>query len=126
MSRMTPPKGAERWWDVARSQIGYILLNRDGRPSSRGRSYERMWIRDGSLTCNALLDFGHAEEVRAFLDWFAPMQYDNGKVPCADSRGSGPVPENDSHGQFIYAMATYAKYTGDLSFCAHHERIVGR
>ncbi len=128
VAQMTPPKGAERWWDVARSQIGYILLNRDGPAIQPGsRSYERTWIRDGSLTCNALLDFGHAEEVRAFLDWFAPMQYDNGKVPCcADSRGPDPVPENDSHGQFIYAMATYAKYTGDLSLLRkHYERIVG-
>lgn len=119
---MTPPKGAERMWDVARAQLGYILVNRDGAAIQPGsRSYERTWIRDGSLTCNALLDFGMQREVRDFLDWFAPYQYDNGKVPCCvDARGPDPVPEHDSHGQFIYAINTYAQYTGDLDFLRRH------
>lgn len=127
LAEMTPPRGAEHLWDVVRSQLAYILINRDGAAIQPGsRSYERTWIRDGSLTCNALLDFGHQQEVRAFLDWFAPYQFDNGKVPCcADWRGPDPVPEHDSHGQFIYAMAQYALQTGDLSLLEkHYDRIV--
>ena len=38
----------------------------------------------------------------------------NGKVPCCvDARGADPVPENDSHGEFIYLVAEYYRYTGD-------------
>jgi hypothetical protein len=40
---------------------------------------------------------------RDFLKWFAPYQFENGKVPCCvDGRGADPVPENDSGGQLIY------------------------
>ena len=119
---MAPPKGAEHLWDVARSQLAYILVNRDHTAIQPGsRSYERTWIRDGSLTCNAMLDFGLHNEVRDFLDWFAPYQYSNGKVPCCvDGRGPDPVPEHDSHGQFIYALNAYAQYTGDRAILERH------
>ena len=57
---------------------------------------------------------GHYKEVREFLEWFAPYQFENGKIPCCvDSRGSDPVPENDSHGEFIYLVAEYYRQTGD-------------
>jgi len=52
--------------------------------------------------------------VREFIDWYAKFQFDNGKIPCCvDSRGADPVPENDSHGQFIYLVAEYFRHTGD-------------
>jgi hypothetical protein len=104
--------------DVARAvqaQVGWILVNRDSvgiQPGSR--SYARSWIRDGSLTCTALLRTGHAEPVREFIEWFAPYQYDNGKVPCCvGPLGSDPVPEHDSGGEFIYLVAEYHRHTGD-------------
>src|SRR6185295_6320496 len=35
-------------------------------------------------------------------------------VPCCvDEHGATPVPENDSHGEFIYAIAEYYRHTGD-------------
>ena len=38
----------------------------------------------------------------------------DGKVPCCvDRRGADPVPEHDSHGEFIYLVAEYYRYTGD-------------
>ena len=38
--------------------------------------------------------------------WYAPYQFASGKVPCCvDARGADPVPENDSQGEFIYAVA---------------------
>ena len=83
------------------------------------RSYERSWIRDGALTSAALLRLGHAEEVREFLEWFAPYQFANGKVPCCvDRRGADPVPEHDSHGEFIFLVAEYLRYTGDRALVA--------
>ena len=67
----------------------------------------------------ALLRLGHPEQVRDFLEWYAPFQFPNGKVPCCvDARGADPVPENDSHGELVYAIADYFRYTGDTAFLA--------
>jgi hypothetical protein len=52
--------------------------------------------------------------VREFLEWYAPHQYANGKVPCVvDRRGADPVPEHDSSGEFIFLVAEYTRYTGE-------------
>lgn len=101
--------------NTLRANLAYILINRDGPAIQPGsRSYERSWIRDGSLTSAALLRLGHYAEVRDFIDWYAKYQFDNGKIPCCvDSRGADPVPENDSHGEFIYLVAEYYRHTGD-------------
>lgn len=95
--------------------IAHILINRDGPAIQPGsRSYERSWIRDGALTSAALLRFGHADAVREFIEWYAKFQYANGKVPCCvDARGPDPVPEHDSHGEFIYLVMEYFRHTGD-------------
>lgn len=115
--RIELPKSAGRISESLRANLGYILINRDGSAIQPGsRSYERSWIRDGSLTSTALLRLGHSKEVREFLEWYARFQFDNGKIPCCvDARGSDPVPENDSHGQFIYLVAEYFRHTGDTA-----------
>ena len=52
--------------------------------------------------------------VREYIDWFAPHQFADGKVPCCvDHRGADPVVENDSHGEFVYLIAQYYRYTRD-------------
>ncbi len=112
-----PPSG-ERLVNTLRSNLAYILINRDQvgiQPGSR--SYERSWIRDGSLTSSALLKLGIHEEVRDFLNWYAGYQYDNGKVPCVvDHRGPDPTPEHDSHGELIFGLYQYYLFTGDTDF----------
>ncbi|HUF26094.1 MAG TPA: discoidin domain-containing protein [Gemmatimonadaceae bacterium] len=112
------PPSARRVSETLRSTLAYILINRDGPAIQPGsRSYERSWIRDGSLTSAALLRLGHPEPVRQFAEWYAPFQYPNGKVPCCvDARGADPVPEHDSHGQLIYLITEYYRYTGDRAF----------
>lgn len=97
------------------STLGYILINRDGPALQPGsRSYQRSWIRDGALTGAALLRFGHGDVVRDFIRWYAGFQYPNGKIPCCvDRRGADPVPEHDSHGEFIYIVMEYFRHTGD-------------
>ncbi|HEX6745767.1 MAG TPA: discoidin domain-containing protein [Longimicrobium sp.] len=112
-----PPQG-QRIVDAMRSNLAFILINRDGPGIQPGsRSYERSWIRDGSLTSAALLRMGHADEARAFAEWYAPFQYASGKVPCCvDRRGADPVLENDSHGELIYLVAEIARHTGDRAF----------
>lgn len=104
--------------NTIKSNLAYILLNQDGAAIQPGsRSYDRSWIRDGSLTATALLRLGHTDEARAFVEWFAKYQFPNGKVPCCvDSRGADPVPEHDSHGELIFAVAEVYRHTGDRDF----------
>jgi hypothetical protein len=98
-----------------RTALAHILLSRDGvalRPGTR--SYARSWIRDGAMMADALLRLGETQAVRDYVDWYAPHQFSNGKVPCCvDHRGADPVPENDSHGELIHAIAQLYRYTGD-------------
>src|SRR4051812_6336046 len=112
---ITLPPSASRYTQTMRAQLADILINRDGAAIQPGsRSYSRSWIRDGSLTSTALLRLGHDKDVKDFIDWYAPYQYDNGKIPCCvDEHGATPVPENDSHGEFIYLVAEYYRHTGD-------------
>jgi hypothetical protein len=114
------PDAGSRVANSIASTLGYILVNRDGSAIQPGsRSYERSWIRDGSLTSTALLRFGHADAVRDFLLWYARYQYPDGKIPCCvDRRGADPVAEHDSHGEFIYLVMEYFRHTGDLALLA--------
>ncbi len=116
--RIDLPPSAARFTETMRANIAYILINRDAAAIQPGsRSYSRSWIRDGSLTSTALLRTGHAPVVKEFIEWYAPYQYANGKVPCCvDEHGATPVPENDSHGQLIYVIAEYYRHTGDKAF----------
>jgi len=112
------PPAAEPLVKTLRTTLAYILINRDRRALQPGsRSYDRSWIRDGALTSAALLRLGHAEEVRDFIEWYAPYQYTSGKVPCCvDSRGADPVPEHDSHGELIYLIGEHYRFTRDRAF----------
>lgn len=109
------PSSAEKLVNIMRSNLAYILINRDRAGIQPGsRSYDRSWIRDGALTSAALLRFGIKQEVHDFIDWYARYQYPNGKIPCVvDTRGADPVPENDSHGEFIYAVLQYFRFSND-------------
>ncbi|HSL87866.1 MAG TPA: hypothetical protein VK870_01045, partial [Ignavibacteriaceae bacterium] len=112
------PKSADKIINTWKSNLAYIIINIDNagiQPCSR--SYERSWIRDGSLTSSALLKSGIVNEVKEFIDWYADHQYESGKVPCVvDSRGPDPVPEHDSHGQLIYLIKEYFNFTKDTTF----------
>lgn len=112
------PKSADKIINTYKSQLAYILINRDKAGIQPGsRSYERSWIRDGSLTSSALMKSGIVKEVREYIDWYSDYLYEDGKVPCVvDKRGPDPVPENDSHGQYIYAIKEYYNFTKDINF----------
>jgi len=101
--------------DTARSALAQILMSRDGPALQPGtRSYARSWVRDGAMMTEGLVRSGHADIAAAFVRWYAPHQFSNGKVPCCvDARGSDPVPENDSHGELIFAIAELWRYTHD-------------
>ena len=112
------PESGKKIVDTWKSNLAFILINKDRAGIQPGsRSYERSWIRDGSLTSSALLKSGIVPEVKDFIKWYAAHQYDNGKVPCVvDTRGPDPVPENDSHGEFIYLIKEFFNFTKDTVF----------
>ncbi|HSD64409.1 MAG TPA: discoidin domain-containing protein [Ignavibacteriaceae bacterium] len=112
------PQSADRIINTYRSNLAYILINKDYAGIQPGsRSYERSWIRDGALTSSALLKSGIIDEVKDFINWYTANQYENGKVPCVvDTRGPDPVSENDSHGEMIYLIKEYFNFTKDTSF----------
>jgi hypothetical protein len=112
------PPSAQPIVNTVKSNLAYILINRDGPGIQPGsRTYERSWIRDGSLTSTALLQMGLRDEVREFIDWYASYQFPDGKIPCVvDTRGADPTNEHDSHGEFIYAVKTYFDYTHDTTW----------
>lgn len=103
---------------AVKSNLAYILIHRDGpmlRPGSR--RYGRTWIRDAAITSAALLAFGHSGEVREFLRWYAGYQAVDGAVPCClDPWGPDPMIEHDSGGEFLSTLASYYRYSGDLTF----------
>jgi hypothetical protein len=112
------PPAAAQLVNTLRSNIAYILINRDGPSIKPGsRTYDRSWIRDGSLTSTALLQVGFRDEPREFIDWYAAYQYPSGKIPCVvDQRGPDPLPEHDSHGEFIFAVMQYFRFSGDTTW----------
>ena len=128
--RLEGPPAAQPLLRTLRSNLAYILVERDGpalRPGTR--SYARSWIRDGALISAALLRLGHAATVRSYIEWFARYQDDDGRVPCCvDRRGADSVPENDSHGELLFTIAEHWRFTRDADFLRlifpHVERAV--
>ncbi|MEA3063597.1 MAG: hypothetical protein QOJ27_25 [Sphingomonadales bacterium] len=109
------PPAAQPIFRSVRTALGHILATREGaalRPGSR--AYARSWIRDGTMMSTALLRMGLAEPASRYLLWYAPYQYDGGKMPCCvDARGADPVPEHDSDGEFIHLVAQLHNYAPD-------------
>ncbi len=108
--------------ETLKSTLGYILINADGAALQPGpRAYKRTWIRDGALISAALLRLAHPDEVRAFIEWYAPYQFDDGSIPCCvDARGADRAVEHDSHGQWIYLIGEYYRFTRDVGLLTQH------
>ncbi len=109
-----PPQG-QRIEDTMKTSLAHMLMSRQGPILQPGtRSYNRSWIRDGAMMAEGLNRLGHADLSADYLRWYAPFVFENGKVPCCvDARGADPVPENDSHGEFIFLAAETYRYTKD-------------
>ena len=122
------PADAQAVADSLRSALVHMLISRDGpalRPGTR--SYARTWVRDGAMMVAALLRLGELDAARDFVDWFGGQVFASGKVPCCvDERGADPVPENDSHGQYLYAVAEVLRASGDAAWAQAHWDTVQR
>jgi hypothetical protein len=113
--KLRVPTSKQAIADTLATAFSQILTSRDGPMLKPGtRSYDRAWIRDGAMMSEALLRMGRADVARAFADWYRPNLFDSGKVPCCvDFRGADPVPENDSHGEYIFLVHQLYRFTGD-------------
>lgn len=118
--RIRLASGAQACVAALRTATAHILVNRDGPALQPGpRRYTRSWIRDGATMSAALLRMGFADEVRDFLDWYAPHQREDGNVPCViDRKGVDWLAEHDSHGQLAFTLAEHYRIAGDLDFAA--------
>lgn len=116
------PPQAQPVADTMRSALAQILMSREGpalRPGTR--SYARSWVRDGAMMVAGLVRMGEAQAAREFVDWFGGYIFDSGKVPCCvDQRGADPVVENDSHGQYLFAVAELWRHTQDRTLLERH------
>jgi hypothetical protein len=112
---LTLPPDAQPIADTLRSSLAHMLMSRDGPALQPGtRSYARSWVRDGAMMVAGLLRLGEVQASREFVQWYAKFLFASGKVPCCvDARGADPVPENDSHGEFIFAVAELWRHTAD-------------
>jgi hypothetical protein len=112
------PESGTKLVNTFKSNLAYILINKDGVATQPGsRCYERSWIRDGAISASALMKFGMIKEARNYIDWYSQYQYANGKIPCVvDTRGPDPVPEHDSHGEYIYLVHEIFKFTKDTTY----------
>jgi hypothetical protein len=125
------PGADQRIADTLATSLAHMLMSRDGPALQPGtRSYARSWVRDGAMMVAGLLRLGEVDAAREFTDWFAGHIFASGKVPCCvDSRGADPVVENDSQGQYLYAVAEVLRHTGDTAWAAQHwptvQRVVG-
>lgn len=120
-ARFRVPAAGEHIVDNLRTALAHMLVSRVGPRLQPGtRSYARAWIRDGAMIGEGLLRLGREDVAEQFLRWYAPYQFESGKVPCCvDDRGADPVPENDSHGQLVYSVAELYRYTGDRALLEH-------
>nr|WP_315049651.1 discoidin domain-containing protein [uncultured Brevundimonas sp.] len=111
-----PPEG-QRIEDVLKSSLAHMLMSRQGPILQPGtRSYNRSWIRDGAMMAEGLNRLGLSDLSEDYLRWYAPYLFSSGKVPCCvDARGADPVPENDSHGEFVFLAAEAYRYGGDVA-----------
>jgi hypothetical protein len=109
--------------NVMRANLAYLLINRDKSSLHPGsRCYDRAWIRDGSIMCQALLDNGLFKEVKDFLMWVTSCQMKNGRIPCMlELNGkmpgwSGGWVEWDGQGAYVFAITSYYRFTKDKAF----------
>ncbi|SDY19355.1 Carbohydrate binding domain (family 11) [Lysobacter sp. yr284] len=118
--RLRVPASGQHLVDTLRTALAHMLISRTGPRLQPGtRSYARAWIRDGAMINEGLLRLGREDVAEQFLRWYAPYQFANGKVPCCvDDRGSDPVPENDSHGELIFAIAEQYRYDRNRALLA--------
>ena len=105
--------------DALQTTLAYILINRDGPAIQPGsRNYARSWIRDGALTSDGAARDRATPRRCATSCAGTRATSSRRQASRAASTAAAPirVPENDSNGEFIYAVAEYYRFTRDVGF----------
>jgi hypothetical protein len=111
--------------NMVKANVAYNLITRDGPGFQPGsRSYDKAWMRDGSIAALSMFEMGFRDEIREFIEWFAAYQFDTGEIPpIIDNKHEDPMWEEkqglqefDSQGQFVNLVREYYAYTRDVEF----------
>ncbi|MFH1369503.1 MAG: hypothetical protein ABII64_10315 [Elusimicrobiota bacterium] len=108
--------------DFVKSNIGYILINRDRALIQPGsRNYQRSFVRDGAILSTTLLSLGYTDEVKEYIEFTAKSIRKDGFVPFIMEVDKMPDyvkdwVELDSQGEFVFLVMEYYRYTGDKAF----------
>lgn len=117
----------DRLIQFMKSNVGYVLLNRDGPWFKPGaRNYNHSWMRDGALTGVAMLRMGKPELVSEFIRSFSGFIGDSGWVPYMVMEDGRPVAHNpnpnsgegqeyDSQGEYVFIVRQYYDFTRDVT-----------
>jgi hypothetical protein len=126
--QLTLPASSREVAGTVRTALAQILMSRDGPALEPGtRAYARSWIRDGAMMVAGLVRTGDVAAAREFVDWFSGYVFPSGTVPCCvDARGADPVVENDSSGEYLFAVAEVWRHSRDAAFLARHWPVVQR
>ncbi|MDY7040235.1 MAG: hypothetical protein SVX38_05165 [Chloroflexota bacterium] len=97
------------------ASVGYLLLALDPEgPHPGPLAHDALWARDAAYIGSALLQFGHADAVRAYIPKVFAAQEADGRVPPIQGEN---IPwdddEWDAQGQAIFLVTSYHRYTGD-------------
>lgn len=115
----------KRLIDVLKSNLGYVLINRDGPWFKPGpRNYNHAWMRDGVLSGLATMRCGINDMVKEFITEYSKHIRSDGWVPWMILESGNPITFNadpssgegqeyDSQGQFPFIVRQYYDYTGD-------------
>lgn len=126
--RIQLPESEQRLVDLIRSNIAYIMINRDGvRLQPGSRNYKRSWIRDGALMSAAMIHFGVNQPALEYIEWYTQFVEPSGYVPAIiEDDKPLPILECDSFGQYIYLVTEYWKFTHDEAFARRYYPVVQR
>ncbi len=111
-------------FDSMRSNLAYILINKDGDALQPGsRAYEHSWIRDSSVMAAALLRANLGEYSRRYALWISEAVESDGRVPhILNARTRQPAHfgqdwnQWDGQGAYVFTVADYYNFTGDREF----------
>ena len=102
-------------------------LARSGKRDSGTWMYNMEWVRDDVMVTIALLQSGMVDEARTLLTkLLAHSVGDDGRT-YESSRWAGfDYTELDQNGELLYALWTYAAWTGDMAFIRGHWQRIAR
>lgn len=105
----------DRIANAARASIGYLLIALDPLgPEPGPLAHDSFWVRDAAYVGLALLQTGHADQVREYIPKILNAQEEDGRIPPILGEDiPWDVDEWDSQGQFIFLMTSYYRYTDD-------------